>query len=197
MRDKEMEEIKEKVKMCESKVSTNQTHKANLQSTVQSLQNQLMELKGNSVKLQEIRSAKINEVKNLDQNRNKFAIYGPKMSNFMARLEKERSAFKHFPIGPIGTEVKLKKGISADYAKVVENKLDSLLFSFIVDNREDKRILNQIQSKCNSSYQVIISRFTDRVHNYQRGKCIHDKYRTVIDCIQVGGQMSILVFTNK
>ena len=66
------------------------------------------------------------------------------LQRFVAEIEKNRGKFKKFPIGPLGAHIQLQPHINDAQARLIEHEIKGLFSAFLIDNFDDKRVLDQI-----------------------------------------------------
>ena len=94
------------------------------------------------------------------------------MEELCSEIERNMDEFKVPPIGPLGKYIKLtrKTGKDENLASLLQNQLGvKLLNSFLVDNRDDRKILDKLMDKQNFSKKPRIEekkRYEFRGKNY-------------------------------
>ena len=94
------------------------------------------------------------------------------MEELCSEIERNIDEFKVPPIGPLGKYIKLtrKTGKDENLASLLQNQLGvKLLNSFLVDNKNDRKILDKLMDKQNFSKKPRIEekkRYEFRGKNY-------------------------------
>lgn len=182
-----IEATKTRVKECEAKFASTSSHTKNLEHSISHFVGKERELKARLQKLNgEIREKNGQLANYRRQGDNKLIKFGDKMPRLVAEIEKNKQKFKQKPIGPLGAHIELQPNVSEAQAKAVEHEIGVLLRSFLVDNFEDKRMLDQMASRCGiTNLTIITARFSHSVHNIAAGRCQSDQFPTVFDCLKV------------
>lgn len=121
--------------------------------------------------------------------KNRLQLFGLKMPRFVQRIEEEwrKKKFRQKPRGPIGACITLK---DAAMAVPVESALRAHISAFVVDNHQDMKVLSQLRSavfpaKEASQITIYTSKFSNRVYNVSKGRVVHQKYKSVLDLLNV------------
>ena len=88
--------------------------------------------------------------------------------------------FKQKPIGPLGIEIKIKKDVSEIERKLIECELSGMFNNFIVDNFDDRRLLDRLAKRINCPISIITSKFVETRHDISAGKCQSNDYPSII-----------------
>ena len=72
--------------------------------------------------------------------------FGEKMPVLMRALQQHKRSFRRFPVGPIGSYVRL---LRPEWSSVLETALGGQLSSFIVTSKSDMNALSNIMQKVN------------------------------------------------
>lgn len=75
---------------------------------------------------------------------NKYAVFGPKIEQLVAKVEANKHRFKKPPKGPIGACIRVK---DPKFAVLVEGVLGKYLDSFLVDNPQDLNLMRNFVSE--------------------------------------------------
>ena len=67
--------------------------------------------------------------------------------------------FRKPPIGPLGIEIQVKENVSKKHVEIIETELGKLLTAFLVDNFEDKRLLDRIAKTVGMTLTIITSKY--------------------------------------
>ena len=96
------------------------------------------------------------------QGNNRLALYNEKMPKLVSEIQKNLNKFQKPPIGPIGMEIQLKDGVSKKHGELIENEIGKHLSSFLVDNFQDKRVLDRLAKNVGLNITIITSKYLDR-----------------------------------
>ena len=100
---------------------------------------------------------------------NRLAMFGRNMQELVDTIQRNRRQFSHLPVGPLGSEIKLR---DYTWATAVEQVLKkSLLHSFVVDNHGDAaKLRKMLQGIYRQGYKpdIIVSRFQSNVYDVRR-----------------------------
>ena len=94
------------------------------------------------------------------QGSSKLALYGEKIPKLVDAIQK--SKFLKPPIGPLGIEVEIRDNVSRKHVEVIETELGNLLSSFLVDNFQDKRVLDRLAKSVGINLTIMTSKFLER-----------------------------------
>ena len=181
-RNEAMKILEQEIGANNDQIRTHQTHLSNLDNDYEALTNERNEFKAGLNKIRNEVRTKESELRKIRSEKgNKMVLFGENMPRFLAEIKKAK--FHRQPIGPIGSEIQLKPGISKEEAQLVEAEIQQLLPGFIVENFEDHRVLNGIQNKLKTNFPVISTKFLDTKHDISNGKCKSD-YPTMFDLIE-------------
>lgn len=197
-RQQRLEALEREKDELEAQIQSTQAHMANLAHSAGVASTRDRELRAAVVSRSNDMKLKEKELDNLKkQGDNKLVLFGDKMPNFVREIERNADRFRVKPLGPLGSLIKLSAAAasaSGKEAKLIETELgQGLLRSFLVDNFEDKRTLDQIASGCRmgNSVPIITSKFSDRVHDVSRGRCggggeggQQQEWRTIYDMLE-------------
>jgi len=121
---------------------------------------------------------------------NALMKYGDHMVRICEEIEKAHNA-KHFirkPLGPMGHYIHLN---TPDIAFALELHLGRNAHAFICDNTQDfqtlQGIIRRVQQQLHRSFRepLVIIRKTTRRHDVSRYKSSHEKYKTLIEYINI------------
>ena len=93
---------------------------------------------------------------------NYLALYSEKMPKLVFEILKNPNRFQKVPIGPLGMEVKVKENVPKKFVKVIETDLGKLLSAFLVDNDQDKRVLDRLAKMVGINITIIASKYLER-----------------------------------
>jgi hypothetical protein len=96
------------------------------------------------------------------QGNSKLAFYGEKIPKLVEEIKKHKNKFQKPPIGPIGIEVEIRENVSKKHVEVIETELGKLLSSFLVDNFQDKRVLDKMAKSVGINITIITSKYLER-----------------------------------
>ena len=94
------------------------------------------------------------------QGSSKLALYGEKIPKLVDAIQK--SKFQEPPIGPLGIMVEIRENVSKKHVEVIETELGNLLSSFLVDNFQDKRVLDRLAKNVGININIITSKYLER-----------------------------------
>ena len=94
------------------------------------------------------------------QGSSKLALYGEKIPKLVDLIQK--SKFQKPPIGPLGIKVEIRENVSKKHVEVIETELGNLLSSFLVDNFQDKRVLDRLAKNVGININIITSKYLER-----------------------------------
>ena len=148
----------------EARLQSTRNHADNLQHN-----NDVANEKRNEIK-QKIRQATEN-IRDNERNMrsiqgeggSKVGLYGEKMPRLVAEIQKKLSQFQKAPIGPLGIHVEIRENVSKKFVEVIETELGNLLTSFLVDNFQDKRILDRLAKSVGVNITIITSKHLERL----------------------------------
>jgi hypothetical protein len=90
------------------------------------------------------------------------------------------------PIGPIGSYINIAPGVTDEEVGLVENHLRDHLTSFCVDSARDQQVLYEIFTAMKIPKPTILtSTFQKDKYDISQTRVQSDKYRTLIDCVEV------------
>ena len=148
----------------EARSQSTRNHVDNLQHN-----NDIAKEKGNEIK-QKIRQATENirdnerKMRSIQgQGGSKVGLYGEKMPKLVAEIQKRLKDFQKPPIGPLGIEVEIRENVSKKFVEVIETELGNLLSSFLVDNFQDKRVLDRLARSVGINITIITSKYLERL----------------------------------
>ena len=90
------------------------------------------------------------------------SLYGQKMPTLVSEIQKNRHRFQKLPIGPLGMEVKVKENVPMKYVEVIETELANILSAFLVDNDQDKRVLDCLTKTVGIHINIYASKYLER-----------------------------------
>ncbi|XP_002122639.2 structural maintenance of chromosomes protein 6 [Ciona intestinalis] len=121
--------------------------------------------------------------------KNKLQLFGPKMPEFVKRIEDAfmKKKFRHKPRGPIGSCLTLK---DQSLAVPVEAAIKSYLHAFVVENHNDEKILMSIRNSVFSPHErariaIYTMKFSNQVYNVSHGRVIHPLFSSVLDLLVI------------
>ena len=97
------------------------------------------------------------------QGGSKVGLYGEKMPRLVAEIQKKSTQFQKPPIGPLGIEVEIRENVSKKFVEVIETELGNLLSSFLVDNFQDRRVLDRMARSVGVNITIITSKYLERL----------------------------------
>ena len=97
------------------------------------------------------------------QGGSKVGLYGEKMPRLVAEIQKKLSQFQKPPIGPLGIHVEIRENVSKKFVEVIETELGNLLSSFLVDNFQDRRVLDRMARSVGVNITIITSKYLERL----------------------------------
>jgi chromosome segregation ATPase len=126
------------------------------------------------------------EVEQLQRgNRDKLAAFGAWMPRLVAEINKSKR-FTKKPIGPMGSYINIASDVTEAEAGLVENHLKNYLTAFCVDNNKDQRVLYDLFASMKIPKPFILSStFQTEKYDISRTRVRSDKYRMLIDCVEV------------
>ena len=151
------------LKELEARFQSTKNHMENLQHNADVSKNESDEIKGkiNEAK-QKVRECESNLRRIEKQGNNKLALYHEKMPKLVSEVQKNMEKFRKPPIGPLGIEIQVKENVSKKHVEIIETELGKLLTAFLVDNFEDKRLLDRIAKTVGMTVTIITSKYLDR-----------------------------------
>uniref|UniRef100_A0A3B5B5G6 Structural maintenance of chromosomes protein 6 n=1 Tax=Stegastes partitus TaxID=144197 RepID=A0A3B5B5G6_9TELE len=116
---------------------------------------------------------------------NKLKRFGDHVPDLMALINEasDKGRFRKRPVGPIGACINLK---DPTLAVAVECCLRSFMKAFCCDNYKDEAVLQELMSRFYSKGnrpQIIVSPFSEKLHNIDGRKAYHPEYPSVPDVI--------------
>ena len=185
-RNQKITQTEEGKKEKEAKLASTRSHMDNLDYSIGIYSEKAKEMQAKYRRIgAEIRQ-KSNEINNYKrQSDSKLVVFGDKMPRFVDEIQKNVNKFKRKPIGPLGAHLQLKPDVSEVQAKLIEFELRSYIRAFLVDNFDDKRVLDQIAARCGVNVTIITSKFGGQVHDISRGKCDSPNFPTIFDSLIV------------
>ena len=121
--------------------------------------------------------------------KNKLQLFGHKMPEFVYRIEQavSQKKFGQRPRGPIGSCVTLKDKSSA---VAVECAMRTVIYSFVVDNHRDEKILAQMRNTVFNDHErsrisIYTMRYSNSVYDVSRDKVSHPNYFSVLDLLNI------------
>ena len=96
------------------------------------------------------------------QGNNRLALFNEKMPKLVSEIQKNLNKFQKPPIGPIGMEIQLKEGVSKTHGELIETEIGKYLSNFLVDNFQDKRVLDRLAKNVDVNITIISSKYLDR-----------------------------------
>ena len=93
----------------------------------------------------------------------KLGMYHEKMPKLVAEIEKNQNKFQKPPIGPLGIKVEIRENVSKKHVEVIETELGKILSAFLVDNFQDKRILDRLAKSVGINLTIITSKYLERL----------------------------------
>ncbi len=187
----EKENRSAKIQELEGTINSRQKQKASLQAhsvnLVASIESGEAKLRSIKIKRDEA-SAKMAKREEAMQSlkkhkNNKHILLGERMPRLLDMIQTHQGKFQKVPIGPIAFEVDLAPTIQRGQAVIVEYVLQNLLTSFMVDNFDDRRVLDQLQRQCGTHYQVITTKFSASKYDVTKQRCSHPSYPAIYDLI--------------
>lgn len=173
-RQKQIEALQANVSSVEAQHGTSLNHLQHLTENAEegrSKKDELTAKRGAVLRKRQEHEAQLRQIQSSSGREGRIGLFGPKMPQLVAEVGKNKRAFKKPPIGPIGAYIKLKPGTNAKASAVIETELSKgFLASFLVDNFEDKKSLQQIAKRLNVFVSVICSRFLPAAHDVSGGR---------------------------
>merc|ERR1719361_212705 len=186
--EKRMKRIAEMIDMqsqYEAKIQSTQAHVNNLNYNISSSATREKELRASMIRINNDIGQKEKQLQAIQRQRdNKLVVFGDGYPKLIQEIQKNRNKFKVLPIGPIGAHLKLAPKTSAADAKLVEHTIGNKLRTFLADNFDDKKVLDQIASRCNLRLTIITSKFRNDVYDISQGRCQSDSFDTVFDRLE-------------
>lgn len=128
------------------------------------------------------------ELERLEKSRqNRINRYGREYSDLQSHINHahKNGKFKHRPLGPIGEFIRLEDFSSA---VAVEYFLKSFIFSFVVDNVQDSKVLKDIVSKLfrdsHKQPNIIIRKFVP-LHDVSQTQVHCSKYKNFLQLLNI------------
>ena len=97
------------------------------------------------------------------QGSSKLGLYNEKMPKLVAEIQKKLGQFQKPPIGPLGIEVEIRENVSKKFVEIIETELGNVLSSFLVDNFQDKRVLDRLAKSVGINITIITSKYLERL----------------------------------
>ena len=112
---------------------------------------------------------------------NRLSLYGEYMPALMERIRANSSSFSRPPKGPIGGLIAVKE---KKWALGVEACIGGLMKGFIVNNMNDRVLLNRlIKEVCRDRYPpIVVTPFTGKQYDISRFRA-HCQYPTIFDMV--------------
>ena len=178
--------VEENIGSLQNLKETKEAHLENLKVNTENLSVLMDEARANvSSKRREYEECR-NKICELRKNsESKLALYGERMPHLIKAINDQASRFSKLPIGPLGTEIRLKPNVSKTGAAVIERELKDALGSFIVNSYEDKRLLDSIQERLRTNFNVVTAKFIENRYNISRGRCSHPEFPALYDVLDV------------
>ena len=100
------------------------------------------------------------------QGTSKLGLYNEKMPKLVAEIKKNQTKFQKPPIGPLGIEVEIRENVSKKHVEVIETELGHILSAFLVDNFQDRRVLDRLAKSVGMNLTIITSKYLERLVLY-------------------------------
>ncbi|XP_056623223.1 structural maintenance of chromosomes protein 6 isoform X2 [Triplophysa dalaica] len=118
---------------------------------------------------------------------NRLRRFGDHMPELLESIDRAfaQGRFIKKPVGPIGACISLK---DPSLVVAVESCLRSFMKTFCCDNYKDEKVLQELMSPYfpkGSRPQIIVCRFTDRVHKLQGRGVRHPEFPSVLDALNI------------
>lgn len=130
----------------------------------------------------------------------RLLAYGNAMVKLVKAINENRSRWTgELPRGPIGLYISVRREYK-EFAYVVEERLKNLLTSFVVDNIEDQKKLQNLANQMNAWIRIIVpgQRHHDRNFDFTSGEP-HPSFLTIHRAIEVSDEVILrqLVLQNN
>ncbi|KAA0710832.1 Structural maintenance of chromosomes protein 6 [Triplophysa tibetana] len=118
---------------------------------------------------------------------NRLRRFGDHMPELLESIDRAfaQGRFIKKPVGPIGACISLK---DPSLVVAVESCLRSFMKTFCCDNYKDEKVLQELMSPYfpkGSRPQIIVCRFTDRIHKLQGRGVRHPEFPSVLDALNI------------
>ena len=178
--------LEEETTSIEAQVATTENHVEHLAANLQEVGHQVgVDQRQLQHERQQAATAR-HEVEDLERgSQDKLAAFGLWMPRLVAEIKKNRR-FGKMPIGPIGNYINIAPGVSEEETGLVENHLKNYLSAFCVDSNKDQQVLYGIFAAMKIPKPIILtSTFQLEKYDISQTRVQSDKYRALIDCVQV------------
>ena len=180
-RQAQLRQYAEQLQDLEAQSHSTSIHISNIDVNIQQSKSQLSQHRNEINILKNKINQKNNEIKSVQRNKNdKISVFGDEILKLVRAIRDSSREFKKPPIGPIGAFMTLKENIDASDAFLVEYETNNFLKSFIVDNFQDKKALQNICNRLRVRTNIITSSFTDRIHDVSSGR-VECQFKTIFD----------------
>ena len=186
-RKRQMDTLMEQVRALEAQIATTNNHTVHVRQNIREAEVALQSAQGELVTLRGCVASSKREVQALKASgNNRIAAFGAQMPKIVEEIKKCRG-FSKTPIGPLGAHINMVEGSDDKLARAVEGELGGLVTSFLCDNSADQRTLYNLFQKMQlrSIPPIFTCKFTEMKHNIANSKVQHDRYNTLIDCVDI------------
>ena len=186
-RRRKIDTLMEQVQALEAQIVTTNNHLDHVRHNIREAEVASHHAQGELVTLKGLVASSKREVQALKSSgNNRIAAFGAQMPRIVEEIKKCRG-FSKTPIGPLGAQINMVNGADDKLARAVEGELAGLVTAFLCDNSADQRTLFNLFQKMNLHSKPVIftCKFTDVKHNIATSKVKHDRYSTLIDCVDI------------
>lgn len=121
--------------------------------------------------------------------KDRLTLFGSKMPEFLKKIEGAcaRKQFRKSPRGPIGACLAIK---DASLAVPVECAIKGYMYSFVVDNHQDEKVLENLRNSTFTDHErsriaIYTMAFSNQVYDVSAGKAQHPTFSSVLDLLQI------------
>jgi len=182
-----MEQLTQETEALTAQIETAGNHLTHLKSNKREADHNAANAKHELTSKNSRIGALTKEIRDLQSGeQSKLNAFGPHMSKLVNEINR-CNKFEKKPIGPLGALITLKDNVPKETATVVEGEIGGLLSAFCCNSNRDQMVLFDIFRKLGLQQKptIITSEFSSTRHDISRKKVAHNKYRTLVDCIEV------------
>ncbi|KAJ1524555.1 hypothetical protein ONE63_011043 [Megalurothrips usitatus] len=185
----EIHELQRLLQQYRSERQTTEEEIRNLQGEEHNVTDTLRHLRRNKVNFEEEKKKLTNRLQELQASTDNLALFGPSIPELVRQINSSRQ-FKKKPVGPIGSYVKVK---DPKWALAVESVIKGRLDTFVVDNLEDQKVLqNMINKLCSRGRKPAVLRttFTSSVYDTSMSEARTDEYCNILDMVEISNAVA-------
>eukprot|EP00117_Sycon_ciliatum_P012997 scpid28026/ scgid13842/ Structural maintenance of chromosomes protein 6 len=186
-RNAKLERLRQELREAEDRLRTTNDFRHQLEQALRTHQEKRYHMKGDISEAQnqvDQHKRRLEQLRSSKQNR--VQVFGRGYADLVHRIDAahRQRQFRKKPIGPLGLHLNLH---DEKWALAVEACVSrGILSGFLVDNGEDKRVVQQLirDARMERPPTIIITRFLDSRHDVTRNKA-HTNHPTVMDVLDI------------